>query len=88
MLLLFVQDTDEYVRRRALMALADIGSAQVEDLAEAMWPTDDEHVRMSALYARWKVGSTRLHDYLTEAKTDANMYLAQYARRVRAGDAI
>jgi nucleotide-binding universal stress UspA family protein len=91
LLLHFAQDTDEYVRRRAVMALADMGSEEAERLAEELWQAiDDEHARISVLYALRKVGSSRLDAYLSQADAEADVYpvLAQYARRVGAGDAV
>lgn len=85
-LLQFVHDTDEYVRRRSLIALADIESPQVEELAKLAWNTGDEYQRMAALYALWRVGSAQLDTYLTLADVDGSHFLATYAARIRSGN--
>ncbi len=60
LLLRFVDDEVEYVRRRALQSLARVGSPQVEVLALREWEREDENqqwARMNAL-ACWQ----RIHE--------------------------
>lgn len=86
LLLQFAHDTDEYVRRCALMALADIGSEKVEELVAAAWKTGDMYQRMAVLYALWKVRSPQLDTYLARADIDGRQYLVEYSARVRSGN--
>ncbi len=85
LLLQFAYDEDLYVQRRAMMALADIGSAKVEELVVPAWESGDEHQRMGVLYALWKVGSPQLDAYLAQAEADGRPYLTEYLARVRVG---
>lgn len=84
LLMRFARDDDAYVRRRAVITLANIGSIHAADLAEELWSTEDEYQRMSALYALWKIGSPLLEDHLEQAEADPRPDLAAYAARVRA----
>jgi hypothetical protein len=60
LLLRFAHNADEYVRRRAMMALADAGSTHVAALATVAWDTNldwdttgefQQYPRMAALYS-------------------------------------
>lgn len=87
LLLQFVHDKDEYVRRRALMALADAGSTHVEALVESAWNTADEvqeYQRMAVLYALNTVNSPQLDHYLILAEADGRKYLVAMAARIHA----
>lgn len=86
LLLQFAQDEDEYVRRRALMALADVGSAQVADLVRRAWDTGDEYQRIAAIYALDVIGSPELDTYLARAQADGREQLFEFASRIRATD--
>ncbi|HEV2457347.1 MAG TPA: HEAT repeat domain-containing protein [Ktedonobacterales bacterium] len=86
LLLQFAQDEDEYVKRRALMALADVGSAQVADLVRRAWDTGDEYQRIAAIYALDVIGSPELDTYLARAQADGREQLFEYASRIRATD--
>ncbi|MDB5294614.1 MAG: hypothetical protein JWO31_597 [Phycisphaerales bacterium] len=81
-------DEDEYVRRRALGALARAGSPATERVALEAWHRPDasqEWARMTALWALHRVGSGQLGRLLDEAERDARPYLAAYAADVRRG---
>jgi HEAT repeats len=85
-LLDLVRDTDEYVRRRALIALARIKSEFVEDLALEIWHQSHESqewARMAVLWSLYQVGSSALNPLLSEAELDSRPYLASYARKMR-----
>jgi HEAT repeat protein len=85
LLLILARDKQEYVRRRALGALARIGSAAVEELALEAWYRDDpdqEHARMMALDCLSAIGSPRLESLLAEAVQDERKYLAGFARGI------
>jgi hypothetical protein len=86
LLLRFMDDADEYVRRRTLSALADIGSTHTAALAERAWNTGNEYQRMMALYALEKVHSPLLETYLSRAEADGRQYLVNTAAMIRAGD--
>jgi hypothetical protein len=88
-LLDFVRDDEEYVRRRCLMELGRRRSPEAERLALAAW--DEVHddlpsARMTALEVLAQVGSTHLPARLAEAAADPNQHLAELARRMLAGE--
>lgn len=83
LLLRFAQYHDEYVRRLALLALAERGSSHVEELAIAAWDSGHEYQRMAALEALNRVGSPLVAEYLTRAEADGRTYLAQCAATIR-----
>lgn len=90
LLLRFTRDEDEYVRRRALLALADMGSVRAADpdVVERIWHSGvawDEYGRMAVLYALWKIHSPQLEHYLAFADSDGRPSVVEYAARVRAG---
>jgi len=87
-LLLLVTDEHEYVRRRALGALARTRSSRTEAETAHIWEIDDparEWARMQCLWALHRVGSPRLDRYLRRADADASEHLRAYAERVRRG---
>lgn len=89
LLLLFARDEAEYVRRKALQALARMGSPATEELALAAWHRPDENqpwARMMVLWCLHHVGSARLPALLDEAERDERPHVAAYALRVRSGD--
>jgi len=88
LLLRFAHDDEEYVRRRALRALADLHSSHVPELIDAAWNTGIEHARMAVLYALRKTNSPHLADYLAQAEADGRQYLVGYASKMRAGEPV
>jgi len=91
LLLHYVEDEIEYVRRRALGALARIGSPEVERLALKAWHRPDEYQeysRMMALSCLQHIRSSKLDSLLCEAETDGRQYLSASARRIRQGEII
>ena len=78
-LLEFLKDADEYVRRRALLALARTGSSQTERWAEIAWNTADEYQRIAALHALHLVSSSRLDEFIALAKQDGREFLVKNA---------
>ena len=78
-LLKFLNDDAEYVRRRALSALAQIGSTQTEAWAEIAWETGHEYQRMAALHALHQVSSSKLDEFIALAKEDGRRYLLKKA---------
>jgi len=86
MLLGLVGDGDEYVERRALLALAELGSAHTERLAVEHWrahESDDEHARIGALAALEQIGSRLCDEYVRLALADGRPYLCRYAEEMR-----
>lgn len=86
LLLALVRDADEYVRRRALMALGKIKSSQVETLAGEAWNSGNEYQRMAVLDALHSVESKKLALYLDLAQVDGRNYLMAFANRIRTGE--
>jgi hypothetical protein len=82
LLLAFARDADEYVRRIAMMALADLGSSHVEDLVGAAWKTGDEYQRMAGLYALQRIRSPRLAKFTELARADGRQFLIKSIERI------
>jgi len=88
-LLELARDDAEYVRRRALAALARLGSTSAEALALEAWDRPDPNqqwARMMALWCLHRIGSSHLEPKLVEAEHDGREYLAGYARKIRNGE--
>jgi hypothetical protein len=66
---------DEYVSRMALLALANIGSGQTEQLSVKAWKTNDEYQRIAALWAVWRIKSVNLPKFIEAAKKDGRQHL-------------
>jgi hypothetical protein len=80
----FVNDTEEYVNRRALMALAKVDPQKAEHYCEAHWSRDlygydNEHQRMAVLATLKEIASPLLEEYLKLAKEDGRPYLVNLA---------
>jgi HEAT repeat protein len=86
LLLVLATDPEEYVRRRALMALGRIKSSHVETLVEQAWDSGDEYQRMAVLDALHSVQSKKLAVYLDMARADGRQYLIAFANRIRRGE--
>jgi hypothetical protein len=65
-----LRDADEYVSRRALIALTRRGSSDLAFWATRAWDTGDEYQRMAALDALAACNSPLLPSYLDQADTD------------------
>lgn len=87
LLLALTADADEYVRRRALMALGRIKSDQVETLVGRAWNSGNEYQRMAVLDALHNLQSEKLALYLDMAQADDRQYLTAFADRIRSGEA-
>jgi HEAT repeat protein len=86
LLLALAANADEYVRRRALMALGNIKSVKVETLVGQAWDSGDEYQRMAVLDALHNLQSPRLARYLELAQEDGRKYLTGFADRIRRGE--
>jgi HEAT repeat protein len=82
-LLALADDADEYVRRRALMVLADVGSPCSESLALNAWESGEEYQRMACLHVLQRLNSPHLPAYLALAEQDGRQYLVGAAQRFR-----
>jgi hypothetical protein len=81
----FADDTDEYVRRHALMALARIKSDFTEDLALKNWHQFHENQqwsRMAVLWSLQEVNSSYFETFRLEAESDSRPYLSEYAKNM------
>ena len=79
----YVADGDEYVSRRALLALGQIKAPIAESLAQRAWDTKHEYQRMAALDVFHRLGSPLLSSYLDLAEQDGRQYLCGYAKKLR-----
>jgi len=84
LLIHFVQDGNEYVSRRALLALGKLKSDRTETFAEQAWQTGHEYQRIAALWALKDVGSPKLSAYLRKAEEDGREYVVSNAAEIRA----
>jgi len=82
LLLRLVNDEDEYVRRRALLALGALKSAYAETLAERAWDTGHEYQRIAALWVLKDIKSGKLAQYVKLAEEDGREYVVRNARDV------
>jgi long-subunit acyl-CoA synthetase (AMP-forming) len=85
LLLKFVEDDEEYVRRHALLALGRIRSEHVELLAEQIWNREEEwqeYQRMAVLDALLQVNSPLLKEYLLKAVEDGRQHLVAYSSKL------
>jgi hypothetical protein len=80
----FVNDSEEYVNRRALMELARFDPQKAELYCEKFWKRriyeeDEIYQRIAVLQTLAYLQSPLLLNYLAEAKSDGREYLLQYA---------
>jgi HEAT repeat protein len=78
----FFNDEDEYVSRRALLALGRRRSPKAEVLAQRAWETGLEYQRIAALEVLSSLNSQTLSSYLVLAQQDGREYLASSASRI------
>jgi hypothetical protein len=81
-LLSFVKDSEEYVSRIALMALANLSSLHTEELCVKAWETGHEYQRIAVLESLKRVSSNKLSEYLVLAIEDGRKYLVNYASKI------
>lgn len=79
----FARDEHEYVRRRAMLALAYIHSPQVEELVGPAWDSGEEYQRIAVLCALDIIDSPRLMEYAERAAADGRESLAKYAAAIQ-----
>jgi hypothetical protein len=83
LLLKFVNDKDEYVRRRALIALGRMQSPYAEALAEKSWDTGEEYQRIAALWVLKDISSSKLAAYLQKAIEDGRQFVIKNADQIQ-----
>jgi len=79
----FSDDQDEYVRRRATLALGTIKSKYAEEKAIIAWNTNWEYQRIAALEVFDQIESEKLEPYLKLALTSEFQYLRAHAEKIR-----
>lgn len=82
-LLSFADDTDEYVKRRALHALSILGSQETEKLAAKAWASGQLYQRIGALHALSNISSSQLEHFLNLAERDGRDHLKANVDRIR-----
>ena len=83
LLLEFAEDKEEYVKRRALLALGNLKSPKTEELAERAWHTGHEYQRIAALWALKAVSSKKLPTYVQKAMEDGREHIVMNAIKVQ-----
>lgn len=78
----FVLDQDEYVRRRALLALGRLDAPRAEELALRAWDTGLEYQRIAALCVLEEISSPLLRNFLEQAAEDGHEALIANAARI------
>ena len=87
----FAKDPNEYVSRRALLAMPALRPDCVEQFAPLFWerncysPELQEYQRIAVLVSLDAIHSDLLPQYLEQAKQDGRRYLLEHAERIEGG---
>ena len=87
----FAKDPNEYVSRRALLAMPALRPDCVEQFASLFWertcysPELQEYQRIAVLVSLDAIHSDLLPQYLEQAKQDGRSYLLEHAKRIEGG---
>ena len=87
----FAKDPNEYVSRRALLAMPALRPDCVEQFAPLFWerncysPELQEYQRIAVLVSLDAIHSDLLPQYLERAKQDGRSYLLEHAKRIEGG---
>ena len=87
----FAKDPNEYVSRRALLAMPALRPDCVEQFAPLFWerncysPELQEYQRIAVLISLDAIHSDLLPQYLERAKQDGRSYLLEHAKRIEGG---
>ena len=87
----FAKDPNEYVSRRALLAMPALRPDCVEQFAPLFWerncysPELQEYQRIAVLVSLDAIHSDLLPQYLERAKQDGRRYLLEHAKRIEGG---
>jgi HEAT repeat protein len=79
LLVQFYNDSDEYVSRRALLAIGNRRSDKAEALALRSWDTGLEYQQIAALHVLSHIGSAQFEVFRQMAERDPRQYLANAA---------
>jgi hypothetical protein len=79
----YLSDSDEYVRRRGLLAIAPFSSVEAEEIAKAWMDEDYEYSRIAGLHVLDIVNSDRLSFYLDRCANDRNQYVRSNVQEIR-----
>ena len=88
MILDFAKDPNEYVSRRALLAMPALRPDYVEQFAPLFWERNcyslelQEYQRIAVLVSLDAIHSVMLPQYLEQAKQDGRSYLLEHAKRI------
>lgn len=87
LLLRYVQEDEEYVNRRALMALARMGSKETETFCKIAWERErygeqQEYQRIAVLHALFTIKSDLLPQYILKAKEDGRKWVVKNALEI------
>ncbi len=91
MILDFAKDPNEYVSRRALLAMPALRPDCVEQFAPLFWERNcyslelQEYQRIAVLVSLDAIHSGLLPQYLEQAKQDGRRYLLEHAKRIEGG---
>ena len=91
MILDFAKDPNEYVSRRALLAMPALRPDCVEQFAPLFWERScyslelQEYQRIAVLVSLDAIHSGLLPQYLEQAKQDGRRYLLEHAKRIEGG---
>ena len=94
MILDFAKDPNEYVSRRALLAMPALRPDCVEQFAPLFWERNcyslelQEYQRIAVLVSLDAIHSGLLPQYLEQAKQDGRRYLLEHAERIEGGLAV
>jgi HEAT repeat protein len=81
-LLQFASDANEYVRRRTIMTMADLGLKSTEPHAWAAWNSGDQYQRMAALHVLQRLQSGQLGHFIELALADGREHLVTMAKNM------
>ena len=91
MILDFAKDPNDYVSRRALLAMPALCPDCVEQFAPLFWERNcyslelQEYQRIAVLVSLDAIHSVMLPQYLEQAKQDGRSYLLEHAKRIEGG---
>ena len=79
----FLSDSNEYVRRRTLMAYAPFAPKQAESIAIENLEDDYEYTRIAALHVLHTIGSSYLSESLDRLASDPNVHVRKNVQDLR-----
>ncbi len=79
----YLADSDEYVRRRSLLAIAPFSPVEAEEIAKAWMDEDYEYSRIAGLHVLDMVNSEFLSFYLERHANDLSQYVRSNVNGIR-----